>query len=99
MRRWVLMGLMVATLAMGGCGGGYVGVYATTPPPPLPVETYGPVPGPGFIWINGYWGWSGGAYTWIPGRWERPPHGRHHWEAGRWEHRGNHYRWREGRWR
>ena len=49
MKRWMLFGLMAATLTAVGCGRGYVGVYARTAPPPLLVETYGPAPGPGDI--------------------------------------------------
>jgi hypothetical protein len=99
MKRWMLFGLMAATLTAVGCGRGYVGVYARTAPPPVRVETYGPAPGPGDIWINGYWGYGTNSYVWIPGRWDRPPRGRQRWEDGRWERRGDRYRWHDGRWR
>lgn len=99
MRRWALFGLLGIGLATTGCAGGYVGYYASTPPPPLQAEYYGNAPGPGFVWIGGYWGWQGGRYAWIPGRWERPPRGYHRWEAGRWVPRGGRYQWREGHWR
>ena len=56
MKRWMLFGLVAATLTAVGCGRGYVGVYARTAPPPVRVETYGPAPSPGGIWINGYLG-------------------------------------------
>jgi hypothetical protein len=80
-----------------GCGGpGYVGIYARTAPPPIRVESYGPAPGAGYVWIKGYWGYRGNDYVWNAGRWERPPRGRRHWEDGRWEHRGNRYVWHEG---
>jgi hypothetical protein len=100
MKRWMLFGVVAATLTTVACGGpGYVGFYARTAPPPIRVESYGPAPGPGYVWINGYWGYRGNNYTWVGGRWERPPRGRHRWEAGRWEHHGDRYQWREGRWR
>jgi hypothetical protein len=99
MKRWMLSILMAATLTAVGCGGpAYVGVYARTAPPPLRVETYGPVPGPGYVWIGGYWGWQANAYHWVPGRWERPPRGHREWVPGRWEQHGDRYRWHEGRW-
>ena len=99
MKRWMLFGLVAATLTAVGCGRGYVGVYARTAPPPVRVETYGPAPGPGDIWINGYWGYRTNSYVWIPGRWDRPPRGLRRWEDGRWERRGDRYRWQDGRWR
>jgi hypothetical protein len=40
MKRWMLFGLVAATLTAVGCGRGYVGVYARTAPPPVLVETY-----------------------------------------------------------
>ena len=100
MKRWMLFGVVAATLTTVACGGpGHVAIYARTAPPPIRVESYGPAPGPGYVWINGYWGYRANDYTWIGGRWERPPRGRHRWEVGRWEHRGDRYQWRDGRWR
>ena len=94
-----VIALTAASLTAIGCAGGYVGVYARTAPPPVRVETYGPAPGAGYVWVNGYWGYRNNNYAWVAGRWDRPPRGRRRWEDGRWEHRGNSYRWREGRWR
>src|SRR5258705_11810854 len=105
MKRSTLLGSIAITLVAAGlattaCGGpGYVGVYARTAPPPIRVESRGPAPGSGYVWINGYWGYRGNDYAWTAGRWERPPRGRRRWEEGRWEHRGDRYVWRDGRWR
>lgn len=76
--------------------GGQVVVVAA-PPPPRREVVYAP-PGPGFIWVNGYWAWRGGRYVWIAGRYERPPHGHHRWQEPRWERRGGNYIFIEGRW-
>lgn len=48
------------------------GITITGGTPP-PVVRHEPVPPPraGQVWIQGYWGWQGGAHVWIPGRWER----------------------------
>ena len=68
----VALGWVLATsLLVIGCGPGYVGVYARTAPPPLQAEAYGAAPGPGYVWINGYWGYRGNGYFWNPGRWDR----------------------------
>lgn len=100
MKRGLFSIVLAGALLGAGCGGAYVGsYYASTPPPPLRAEVYGVAPGPGFIWINGYWGSQGGRYSWVPGRWDRPPRGRSRWETGRWEQRGNQYRFRQGHWR
>jgi hypothetical protein len=98
MKRGILTALMAGTLLITGCVG-YVGYYAPIPPPPVRVETFGPAPGPGYVWVNGYWGYNAGAYVWIGGRWVVPPLGRRVWVAGRWAPYGNRYRWYEGRWR
>jgi hypothetical protein len=100
-RRWALLGVMGAALALAGCADtyGHGNYYARTPPPPSRYERYDEAPGPGYVWINGYWGYRGNNYYWNSGRWERPPRGRHRWEDGRWENRGDRYQWREGRWR
>ena len=102
MNRWMIRNALLcglAAISLTGCSGGYVSAYTSTAPPPIRVETYGPAPGPGYVWVNGYWGYRGNAYVWSPGRWDRPPRGRSRWEQGRWEQRGNRYHWRDGRWR
>jgi len=76
--------------------GGQV-LVVTAPPPPRREVVYAP-PGPGFIWINGYWAWRGGRYVWIAGRYERPPRGQNRWHEPRWERRGGNYIFIEGRW-
>ena len=87
--------LAFAALAVAGSGG--VVYYANTPPPPVRVEAaYGPAPGPGYIWVNGYWGWRGNTYVWVPGKYVHA-HGRR-WIEPRWEREGNRYRFHEGHW-
>ena len=97
MKRSLLV-LTLTSFSMIGCAGG-AAYYATVPPPPIRVERYGPAPGVGFVWINGYWGWRGNAYAWVPGYWGRPPHPRAVWVEPRWERYGGRYRFHEGRWR
>jgi hypothetical protein len=53
MKRALLTALMAGALFMTGCAGGYVGFYAPIPPPPIRVEAFGPMPGPGYVWVNG----------------------------------------------
>lgn len=99
MKRYILLAAMAVILGLTGCGARRVGIYATVAPPPLRVEAYGPSPGPGHLWIRGYWGWNNGGHVWVPGRWDRIPSGRRRWNDGAWVRRGNRYHWRDGRWR
>jgi hypothetical protein len=63
-----------------------VRVYA--PPPPPPVYGYGYVsrprmPGPGYVWVDGYYDYYGRGYAWRPGYWARRPHPRAMWVGPR----------------
>lgn len=97
MKRW-LLGITFVTFSMVGCAGGAT-YYATVPPPPLRAEAYGVAPGPGYVWVGGYWGWGGGRYVWTRGYWGRPPRPRAVWAPGYWERYHDRYRFRAGRWR
>ena len=99
MKRTLGLAVILAGLSLAGCAGGYGGYYASVPPPAVRYEQRGRAPGAGYAWIDGYWGYNGGRYNWVPGRWDRPPRGRSRWEGGRWESRHGRYHYREGRWR
>ncbi|MEY3262623.1 MAG: hypothetical protein RL717_100 [Pseudomonadota bacterium] len=71
-------------------------------PPPVLYERPQP-PRAEFVWVNGFWYWSYGAYSWVPGRWEpaRAGHlysqpswhqgpGGWNFQPGRWQHGGLH---------
>lgn len=66
--------------------------YVAPAPPPMPAAPYGssygyyrrpPMPGPGFVWVDGYWSWMRGRYAWVPGYWMRPPFAGGYWMAPR----------------
>lgn len=76
--------------------------YAPAPvyyaPPPVAPRVYyaRPVaPGPGYVWINGYYYPSAGRYAWRAGYWTRPPYVGARWYAPRY-HGGRYY---HGYWR
>jgi len=100
MKHPLIVAVLMGGLFLGGCvaGPGYA-YYAPVPPPAVRVEAYGVAPGPGYVWINGNWGYRGSGHVWIPGRWERPPHNHSAWVEGRWEHQGNRWAYRQGHWR
>ena len=43
--------------------------YPATPPPDLIPEYPPPSPGYGYLWIRGYWDWTGYDWTWNSGFW------------------------------
>lgn len=90
---WVVLIGAIGFL-MADCIGGYPG-YG---PPALMGETIYGSPGPGYVWIGGYWNWYGGGYHWMRGHWERGRVGRA-WVAPYWEHRGSRWVFRRGYWR
>jgi hypothetical protein len=73
-------------------------VFVRVGPPPYREEVIGVAPGPGFVWVRGYWQWGGSAYAWVPGRWVRPPYRHARWQAGHWRHRREGWYWVAGRW-
>src|SRR5690606_5759385 len=49
---------------------------APQPPPPAPlVDARPPPPQPAYVWVSGYWRWSGVQFLWIPGYWAPPQAG------------------------
>ncbi|HVS54284.1 MAG TPA: hypothetical protein VHD62_18150 [Opitutaceae bacterium] len=73
-------------------------VVVVAPPPPPRQEIVYARPGPGYVWISGYWAWHGGRHVWIAGHWELPPRGYRSWNEPRWERRGGSYVFIEGHW-
>jgi outer membrane lipoprotein SlyB len=74
-------------------------VVAQPPPPPVVENYYYPSPGPGYVWVGGYWGWYGGRWMWVRGRWAWPPHRRAVWVNGYYAQRGGSGVWVSGYWR
>jgi hypothetical protein len=68
------------------------------PPPPV-VETVVLSPGPGYVWVHGYWRWYGRHWVWVRGAWVIPPRYGAVWISGGWGHRFGHVTWVEGHWR
>ncbi len=88
--------LLSAGLALSAVG---AEVVVRVGPPRAIVETRGPAPGPGYVWIPGYHNWDGSRHVWVAGRWERPPRPGARWEAHRWVRRNGGYVLMEGHWR
>ena len=108
-RRSLSFALIIMALAAVAASGCYVyarpapglAVSVGFPPPAFPAEVVVGAPGPGLVWVGGYYDWSVARrdYLWIPGRWLRPPFRSARWYAPHWErHRGQSYYYR-GTWR
>ncbi|MFH0900655.1 MAG: hypothetical protein V2A73_08510 [Pseudomonadota bacterium] len=88
--------------ASGSVAIGSPGYVQVTSLPPDPIyEEVTPTPYSGWVWIGGYWHWSGYEWVWMPGHWEASrvgyifvePYYHHHdgfgyvYVPGYWEHR------------
>lgn len=102
-RKCMAVALAACLFSLGGCvvGPAYDPYYVEAPvrvaPPPPRVEYIAPAPAVGYLWIDGYWGWTGHQHEWVPGRWEAPRAG-YRWTPHRWERDGDHWRQHGGRW-
>jgi hypothetical protein len=68
-------------------------------PPVLPVYVQPLCPGPGFIWVPGYWAYDEDeGYYWVPGTWVLPPEAGFLWTPGYWAFEDDVYYWHEGHW-
>lgn len=72
-------------------------VLAPVAPPPLVAEPVLVAPGPGYVWIGGYWSWTGNHHVWTQGHWA-PQRPGYRWEPRRWEHGPGGWHQRGGRW-
>jgi len=75
-----------------------VGISVRIGPPPLPVYAQPICPGPGFLWVPGYWAYGPDGYFWVPGTWIEPPEVGLLWTPGYWAWVDDAYVWHDGYW-
>ena len=78
---------LLASAVLAVPAASYAGIFISVgiAPPPLPVYSQPSIPGEGYMWTPGYWGWgSGGGYYWVPGTWVQPPQVGVLWTPGYW---------------
>ena len=73
--------------------------YAVPAPPAVQAETIPASPGPNYVWVGGYWDWTGTQYSWVPGYWAVPPAGKTEWVPPRYDKRGDTFMYHRGYWR
>src|ERR1700688_3026395 len=69
----LLAGLSICSAQIG------IGIRIGPPPPPRVIAVRPPLPGPGYVWVDGYWYAVGGRYRWHEGYWTRPPYDGARW--------------------
>jgi YXWGXW repeat-containing protein len=75
-----------------------VGISVGFAPPALPVYDQPPIPGPGYVWMPGYWAWGPNGYYWVPGTWVLPPGIGLYWTPPWWGWNGAVYVFHPGYW-
>lgn len=105
---WIKPGRVAAVVlaaALTGCvvvpADPYYGGAVTVAPPAPQVEVVGVAPYPGYVWLGGYWNWTGHRHEWVGGHWDAPRPGYrwvpHRWSQGRDGWRLNRGYWQRGR--
>jgi WXXGXW repeat (2 copies) len=74
------------------------GIYIQAGPPAPIYEPVPAMPGPGYVWVPGYYSWNGYRYVWVHGRYQYPPYAGAGWHAGHWAHRDRGWVWVPGHW-
>jgi len=74
-----------------------VGINIGPPPGPRVLRVRPASPGPGYVWVDGYWYPEGRRYRWHQGYWTRAPYAGAIWIAPRYEN-GRYFNgyWQEG---
>ena len=75
-----------------------VGVSVRIGPPALPVYEQPLCPGPGYLWVPGFWAYGPDGYFWVPGTWVEPPEAGLLWTPGYWAWDNDAYFWHDGYW-
>ncbi|ASU32179.1 YXWGXW repeat-containing protein [Mucilaginibacter xinganensis] len=77
-----------------------IGISVHINPPALPVYSQPACPVEGYLWVPGYWAWSGDAndFYWVPGVWVSPPQPGLLWTPGYWGYEGDLYVFHRGYW-
>src|SRR6516164_9947318 len=76
-----------------------VAIRVRVGPPLLPVYAQPICPGPGYVWVPGYWSYDDDAgYYWVPGTWILPPEVGLLWTPGYWGFVDGFYVWNAGYW-
>ena len=94
--------MLFAFVLLAFCHGAFaqIGISVGFGPPLLPIYEQPILPGEGYLWAPGYWGYDYAAndYYWVPGTWVYPPQPGFLWTPGYWGWGGNAYFFNQGYW-
>jgi hypothetical protein len=88
----------VAAVALATPAQAQVGLYIGTPPPAIRYEARPAIPGPGFVWTDGYWEPWQGHYRWHGGYWQRPPYAGAYYVHPHYDHYDRGWAFHDGGW-
>ena len=78
-KAWMAISAAALTLALGAPAYAEkhhrveIRVVTVAPPAPRIVATREASPSSDFVWTDGYWDYNANGWTWMNGRWVRPP--------------------------
>ncbi len=74
------------------------GIVVPRPPAPL-AESIPTAPSEDFVWVGGFWDWTGSDFQWVYGRWTLPPGATVQvWVPPRYDYRVDRYFYYRGYW-
>ena len=82
MKKLIAIALLVAGSMFGQVS---IGIRIGAPPAPRVVRVRPVGPGPGYVWVDGYWYPQGHRYRWHNGYWTLPPYAGANWIGPRYE--------------
>src|SRR5258708_7083955 len=82
MKKLLMLAMLTGTFIFGQVS---IGVQIGPPPPPRVIHSRPHNPGPGYVWVDGYWYPVRGRYVWHDGYYTRPPYGGAAWVGPRYE--------------
>jgi len=74
------------------------GYIVASGPPPMIDEVVLVAPSPQYVWMPGYYEYSGGSYVFVNGSYRLPPRGRTSYTQGTWRNTPKGYKREKGHW-
>jgi hypothetical protein len=94
--RWLVLALLLSAIPASSFAGVFISVNFA--PPVLPVYEQPLCPGPGLMWVPGYWAYGEDGYYWVPGAWVPAPYVGALWTPGYWGWSGGLFIFHPGYW-